>query len=164
MFDALVSFSYNVGCSAFEGSTLLRELNGGTLTDEEAQYQFTRWHSGCTGGLERSRFPESQLFSSCSTTFGCSSSSCSISYNYEDCSGTCQYCSACGGCSSSSYSFEGCSSGGGGGGGCDAGCVECIEGGGGKACAEKACKDCDEECTICILNGGGKGCEDRCTE
>ena len=60
-FDALVSFSYNVGCGAFQSSTLLSQLNGGQLTDEEAQYQLTRWHSGCTAGLERRRFTESQV-------------------------------------------------------------------------------------------------------
>ncbi|GMH51817.1 hypothetical protein TL16_g08801 [Triparma laevis f. inornata] len=111
-FDALVSFAFNVGCSAFQSSTLLSKLNAGSLTDEEAQYQFTRWHSGCTAGLERRRFTESQLFSSCSS-IGCSSSSCSISYSYTECSGSCQYCSACGSCKSSDYSFDGCSLGGG---------------------------------------------------
>ncbi|GMI29666.1 hypothetical protein TeGR_g7860 [Tetraparma gracilis] len=161
-FDALVSFAYNVGCGAYQSSTLLRELNAGQLTDQEAQYQFTRWHSGCTAGLERRRFAESQLFSSCAASFGCSSAACSISYNYPKCSGSCQYCSACGGCSGSSYSFSGCASGGGGGGGCGDACASCIEGGGGEACAEDACKDCDSACIDCIENGGGKACEERC--
>ena len=43
MFDAMVSFSFNVGCGAFSSSSLLRELNAGTLTDQDAQYQFSRW-------------------------------------------------------------------------------------------------------------------------
>jgi lysozyme len=160
-FDALVSFAYNVGCSAYQSSTLLAKLNGGTLTDEEAQYQFTRWHSGCTAGLERRRFTESQLFSTCSTSFGCSSSNCQLSYSYPECSGTCQYCDACGGCSGSSFAFSGCVEGGGGG-GCDSACTACIEGGGGKACADGACAGCSADCTNCIVNGGGKACEDRC--
>ena len=161
-FDSLVSFAYNVGCGAFSGSTLLSKLNGGTLTDAEAQYQFTRWHSGCTAGLERRRFTESQLFSTCSS-IPCTSKSCSISYNYPACASNCQYCSKCGGCSGSSYSFNGCASGGGGGGGCGSECTTCIEGGGGKACADHACADCSSACLSCITNGGGKACEERCS-
>ncbi|CAM9155566.1 unnamed protein product [Ectocarpus fasciculatus] len=107
-FDALVSFSYNNGCGALQDSTLLSELNAGSLTDKEAQYQFTRWHSSCLAGLERRRFTESQLFSSCSTNFGCTSSDCGISYNYPECSSNCQYCSACGGCGGDSYSLPEC--------------------------------------------------------
>jgi lysozyme len=110
-FDAMVSFAYNVGCSGFQTSTLLSELNAGKLTDAEAQYQFTRWHSSCITGLERRRFTESQLFSTCSTNFGCTQSSCSISYNYPLCSSNCQYCSACGGCTGSSYSMPTCTGG-----------------------------------------------------
>lgn len=41
MFDALVSFVYNVGGSAFTTSTLRRLLNGGMY--EEASEQFHRW-------------------------------------------------------------------------------------------------------------------------
>lgn len=107
-FDALVSFAYNVGCGGLQESTLLSELNAGTLTDKEAQYQLSRWHSGCLAGLERRRFTESQLFSSCSSKFGCSSSGCSISYSYPECASNCQYCSACGGCGGSSYSMPEC--------------------------------------------------------
>ena len=40
--------------------------------------------------------------------------SCDVSYKYTECSGTCQYCDACGGCGSSEYSFDRCSEGGGG--------------------------------------------------
>lgn len=42
-FDALVSFSYNVGIGAFKSSTLLKVINsGGSL--EEIGYQFSRWN------------------------------------------------------------------------------------------------------------------------
>jgi len=52
-FDALVSFAYNNGCNGLQTSTLLKKLNKKTLTDKDAQYEMTRWHSGCLGGLER---------------------------------------------------------------------------------------------------------------
>lgn len=110
-FDAMVSFAYNVGCSGFQTSTLLSELNAGKLTDKEAQYQFTRWHSGCIGGLERRRFAESQLFSSCDKNFPCDHKNCDISYNYPKCKSNCQYCSACGGCSGDSYTMPKCTGG-----------------------------------------------------
>jgi lysozyme len=110
-FDSLVSMAYNIGCGGFQSSTLLSKLNAGTLTDQEAQYQFTRWHSSCIAGLERRRFTESQLFSTCSTNFGCTKSSCSISNNYPKCASNCQYCSACGGCSGSTYSLPTCTGG-----------------------------------------------------
>ena len=110
-FDALVSFSFNVGCTAFKSSTLLSKLNAGTLTDKEAQYQLTRWHSGCTAGLERRRFTESLLFSTCASSFACDKSSCEISYKFEECSSGCQYCSKCGGCSGESSSLPECSGG-----------------------------------------------------
>lgn len=41
-FDALVSFIFNVGVSAFQSSTLLRKINEGDMT--EATNQFDRWH------------------------------------------------------------------------------------------------------------------------
>lgn len=110
-FDAMVSFAYNVGCYGFETSTLLSMLNAGTLTDREAQHQFTRWHSGCIAGLERRRFTESQLFSSCTTAFPCDSSSCDISYNYPLCTSNCDYCSDCGGCSGDKYTMPTCTGG-----------------------------------------------------
>jgi hypothetical protein len=75
---------------------------------QAAQEQFTRWHSGCTEGLKRRRFTESQLFSSCAATFGCTSSACSVSLNYKGCASTCQYCTQCGGCSGSTYSKATC--------------------------------------------------------
>lgn len=107
-FDSFVSFSYNNGCGGFQSSTLLSELNAGTLTDKEAQYQFTRWHSSCLAGLERRRFAESLLFSSCDTNFGCTHDDCAISYHYPECTSNCQYCSACGGCSGDTYTLSTC--------------------------------------------------------
>ena len=109
-FDSLVSFSYNVGCGALQTSTLLSELNAGTLTDAEAQYQFTRWHSSCLGGLERRRFAESQLFSSCAGEgeFQCDYNDCSISYHYPECSSNCQYCDACSGWAGDAYALPTC--------------------------------------------------------
>ena len=41
-FDALVSFSFNVGISAFIGSTLLKKINANSM--DEAATQFDRWH------------------------------------------------------------------------------------------------------------------------
>ena len=110
-FDAMVSFAYNVGCHGFQTSTLLSKLNAGTLTDKEAQYQFTRWHSGCISGLERRRFTESELFSSCSKSFPCDSKNCDTSYNYPKCKSNCEYCSSCGGCSGDSSTMPQCTGG-----------------------------------------------------
>jgi lysozyme len=41
-FDALVSFAYNVGPTAFKNSTLVRVLNAGDTAG--AAKQFDRWH------------------------------------------------------------------------------------------------------------------------
>jgi lysozyme len=41
-FDALVSFSFNVGETAFKNSTLVRKLNAGLF--DEVPAQFDRWH------------------------------------------------------------------------------------------------------------------------
>lgn len=171
-YDAMVSLAFNIGCSAFKSSTLVSEINSGKLTDKEAQYQFTRWNSGCIEGLERRRFTESQLFTSCSSKFACSHTSCSISYNYPKCSSNCAYCSSCGGCNGNTYSMDTCEGGGGNddnGGGSDdnsscdtAGCQSCVKYGGGKACADDACKGCSDACLTCIENGGGTACYDRC--
>lgn len=46
-FDALVSFSFNVGVGALENSTLLREINRGNIIKEE---YFTRW--SYAGGVQ----------------------------------------------------------------------------------------------------------------
>lgn len=160
-YDAMVSFAFNVGCSSFKSSTLLSELNSGKLSDAEAQYQFTRWHSGCLEGLERRRFTESQLFSTCDKNFGCSHSSCSISYNYPKCKSNCQYCSSCGGCSGTTYDMPTCNEGGGD--SCDhKACQDCCNYGGGKACADGACAGCSDACLDCINNGGGSACSSRC--
>lgn len=171
MFDAMVSFAFNIGCSGFQSSTFVSELNQNKITDKEGQYQLTRWHSGCIEGLERRRFTESQLFSSCARNFGCNHNSCSISYNYEKCSGNCDYCSSCGGCSGSTYSMDTCESGGGGNddngnddnnsGHCPEECSICVENGGGKACADR-CDGCSAECLSCIENGGGSACSSKC--
>lgn len=62
-FDALVSFTYNVGCGAFRRSTLLRMLNQGD--EAGAAAQFARWNKGggrVLAGLTRRREAESALF------------------------------------------------------------------------------------------------------
>lgn len=41
-FDALVSFSFNVGAQAFATSTLVKKINDHDF--EEAEAQFDRWH------------------------------------------------------------------------------------------------------------------------
>jgi lysozyme len=62
-FDALVSFTYNVGKNAFRRSTLLRLLNSGDY--EGAADQFLRWNKGggrVLAGLTRRREAERKLF------------------------------------------------------------------------------------------------------
>jgi len=63
-FDALCDFTYNAGCGAFEGSTMLRDLNAGDFT--AAAEQFCLWdHSGggnVVAGLLRRRRAEERLF------------------------------------------------------------------------------------------------------
>lgn len=64
-FDALVSFTYNVGCSAFRNSTLLRLLNQGYAP--QAAAQFNRWTLGggkVHAGLVSRRAAERALFES----------------------------------------------------------------------------------------------------
>lgn len=63
MFDALVSFAYNVGVSAFANSTLLRKLNGGDYVG--AANEFARWNKSSgkvLNGLVRRRTMEADLF------------------------------------------------------------------------------------------------------
>lgn len=63
-YDALVSFTYNVGCGAFEGSTLLRLLNEGQDKEKVAN-EFLRWVKGggkTIPGLVRRREEERKLF------------------------------------------------------------------------------------------------------
>lgn len=62
-FDALVSFTYNVGVGAFQSSTLLRLLNEGRY--HQAADEFLRWDFGGgqqLAGLTRRRRAERRLF------------------------------------------------------------------------------------------------------
>ena len=62
-FDALASFVFNVGSSAFGNSTLLRLLNAGDAAG--AAEQFKRWNRGAEGplpGLVTRRTAERTLF------------------------------------------------------------------------------------------------------
>ena len=62
-YDALVSFTFNVGLGAYRDSTLLRLLNGADY--EGAAGQFGRWVNGSNGplpGLVRRRDAEEKLF------------------------------------------------------------------------------------------------------
>jgi lysozyme len=62
-FNALVDFVFNLGAGAFEGSTLLRDLNAGNFTGAAAQ--FDAWdHAGgvVVAGLLRRRQAETTLF------------------------------------------------------------------------------------------------------
>lgn len=62
-FDALTSFTFNLGRGALEGSTLLRKLNAGDYAG--AQAEFGRWvHAGgeVLQGLVRRRAAEGDLF------------------------------------------------------------------------------------------------------
>lgn len=52
----------------------------------------------------RRRFAEAALFNSCEENFPCTDTSCSLSYNYERCRDSCEYCGRCITCSSSSHS------------------------------------------------------------
>ena len=60
-FDALVSFAFNLGVGALQGSTLLRKLNAGS----DASSEFERWvYAGGVqlAGLVRRRGAERELF------------------------------------------------------------------------------------------------------
>ena len=62
-FDALVSFAYNVGISAFGNSTLLKLLNAGDI--DGASKQFERWNKAggkIVDGLINRREAEKVLF------------------------------------------------------------------------------------------------------
>ena len=64
-FDAFVSFTYNVGCSAFRNSTMLRLFNQGYAP--QAAAQFSRWTLGggkVLAGLVSRRAAERALFAS----------------------------------------------------------------------------------------------------
>lgn len=61
--SALISFYYNIGCSAFMKSTLLRKLNAGDI--EGAANEFPKWNKAggrVLAGLVRRREAERQLF------------------------------------------------------------------------------------------------------
>ena len=64
-YDALVSFTYNIGTTAFINSTLLKLLNGGTERKVVAE-EFKRWVKGGNNqtipGLVRRRDEEKRLF------------------------------------------------------------------------------------------------------
>lgn len=62
-FDALVSFSFNLGQTALENSTLLKLLNSGDY--DSASHQFERWvraNGVVTSGLVRRRKAEVELW------------------------------------------------------------------------------------------------------
>ncbi|EWC39045.1 lysozyme [Stutzerimonas stutzeri] len=62
-FDALVSFTYNLGAANLSNSTLLRLLNAGLYAD--AALQFARWNKAggqVMAGLSRRRAAEQKLF------------------------------------------------------------------------------------------------------
>lgn len=62
-FDALVSFTFNVGAGALASSTLLKLLNQGKY--DEVPAQFLRWNKGggkVLAGLVRRRQSEAHLF------------------------------------------------------------------------------------------------------
>lgn len=62
-FDALVSFTYNVGITALTGSTLRRRLNEGKVA--EAANEFGKWVNGDgkrLPGLVKRRFLEKQMY------------------------------------------------------------------------------------------------------
>ena len=64
-FDALVSFSYNVGIAAFKSSTLLKEINKSPENYYEITKQFMRWNkqSGkILNGLVRRRIAEANIY------------------------------------------------------------------------------------------------------
>lgn len=62
-FDALVSFVFNIGVSAFRGSTLLRLLNNEDYTAAAGQFQRWNKQSGkVLQGLVRRRKAEQDLF------------------------------------------------------------------------------------------------------
>ncbi len=64
-FDALVSFTYNLGVGALHSSTLLKKLNDRQY--EEAAFEFRRWtHANhkVVAGLVKRRAAEEALFTS----------------------------------------------------------------------------------------------------
>jgi len=63
-FDALASFVYNIGCSSFTASTLLKKINASEM--DGAENEFLRWNKAggkVIDGLTRRRQAEAKLFS-----------------------------------------------------------------------------------------------------
>lgn len=63
-FDALVSWSYNLGLGALEKSTLLKKINNNP-NDENISYQIKRWNKAddkVLKGLKKRRNEESYLY------------------------------------------------------------------------------------------------------
>lgn len=68
-FDALVSFTFNLGCGSLKKSTLLKLLNEGDR--DGAAYEFRKWDKAkgtVMPGLSRRRFAEAQMFTQEMTT------------------------------------------------------------------------------------------------
>ena len=64
-FDALVDFTFNLGCGNLEHSTLLRLLNSGDYTGAAEQFKVWDMAGGqVRSGLLRRRLAESNLFTS----------------------------------------------------------------------------------------------------
>lgn len=64
MFDALVSFTFNVGAGNLSSSTLLKLVNAGKF--DEAAEQFPRWNRAAgrvMAGLTKRRHAEAAMFS-----------------------------------------------------------------------------------------------------
>lgn len=62
-FDALVDFVFNVGCSSFRRSTMLRMLNDGQYADAAKQFGLWAYASGkAVAGLLRRREAEAREF------------------------------------------------------------------------------------------------------
>ena len=62
-YDALCSFTFNLGCGALRGSTLLKKLNDGD--DDGAAQEFSRWNKAggqILAGLVSRRKAEHDLF------------------------------------------------------------------------------------------------------
>ena len=63
-FDALVSFAFNVGASAFKASTLAKKINANS-TWNEIRYEFLRWNKVKgkeNAGLTSRRKREAKLY------------------------------------------------------------------------------------------------------
>ena len=64
MFDALISFVFNVGSGNFKSSTLLKRIKANPR-DQDITYQFSRWNKGggkVLPGLTRRRAEEARLY------------------------------------------------------------------------------------------------------